>query len=115
MKRQTKKTTTKKKFCLEEDCKQQAVTKGYCRLHYLQNWKKIKLDDKAKAERRLNAYIDKLSRKYPQDYIDKIREGLENNERFQNSIQEADLDSDSDGESENEFLEKFLRNIKAED
>lgn len=117
MKRPTKKTKTdKKKFCLQEDCKREATSKGYCRLHYIQNWQQIKLDNKARAERRLNAYIDKLSKKYPQDYVDKIREGLENDERFQQSVQEADLDNDiENSETENEFLEKFLRNIKSED
>ena len=42
------------KICIEEGCKNVQTTKDYCRLHYLKNWKKIKVLQQKKAAERLN-------------------------------------------------------------
>ena len=112
-KTQTKKAT-KKKFCAQEDCKSQATQQGYCRLHYIANWRQLKADEKNKAERRLNAYVDRMSKKYPKDYLERIKEGLENEEKFKQTVDELDLGEEGDAETEREFLEKFLRGAKDE-
>jgi len=110
------KKTAKRKFCVQAQCKEEAVSHGYCRLHYIANWKHIKFNDHVKAERRLNAYVDRLSKKYPKDYLERIKEGLENEEKFKQTVEELDLDSDAEPtETEREFLEKFVRGIKSED
>jgi hypothetical protein len=110
-----KKTANKKKFCVESECSREAVSHGYCRLHYIAHWKHIKLDRHIKAERRLNAYVDRIAKKYPKDYLDKIKEGLENEEKFRNTMEELELDGTEDShETEKEFLEKFLRDIKVD-
>ncbi len=104
---------TKKKFCVQSGCKAVSVSEGYCRLHYLANWKHIKFNDKVKAERRLNAYVDRLAKKYPQDYLEIIREGLEDEGKFKKTMEELDLHVESDDpQTEEEFLEKFMRGIK---
>ena len=38
---------------------------GFCRLHYLKNWKKIKENEKKQAAKRLNAYIENLCENDP--------------------------------------------------
>lgn len=104
---------SKKKYCAEADCKSEAVSHGFCRLHYIANWKHLRLNKQVKAERRLNAYVDRLTKKYPADYLDKIKEGLENEEKFKQTVNELDLEADSENpETEREFLERFNRNIK---
>jgi len=114
MKSQAKKP--KKKFCVQSSCKAEAVTHGYCRLHYLANYKHIKFDRHVKAERRLNAYVDRLAKKYPDDYLERIKEGLENEEKFKATVEELDLDTREEAtETEREFIEKFSRAIKGED
>jgi hypothetical protein len=109
-----KKTSAqKKKFCIQADCSEQAVSHGYCRLHYIANWKHIKFNNKVKAERRLNAYVDRIAKKYPKDYMEKIKEGLESDEKFKKTWEELDLDSpDESSETEREFLEKFVGKLK---
>ncbi len=107
-----KANSTKKKFCVENECKKAAVSHGYCRLHYIAHWRHIKLDRHMKAERRLNAYVDRLSKKYPKDFMEKIKEGLEDESKFRETVEELDLDPDKNSETESEFLEKFLRDIK---
>ncbi len=110
-----KKKPAKKKFCAQSECNRPAVQKGFCRLHYLANWKHIRFDQKVKAERRLNAYVDRMSRKYPADFMEKIKEGLESEDKFKETIEELDLESDQKTETEREYLEKFSRTIKGED
>lgn len=110
-----KTTKPKKKICAQTTCRKEAVSDGYCRLHYLKNWKLIKLNNQVKAERRLNDYVDRLARKYPKDYLDRIKEGLDDEGKFKKTIEELDLDHDHENhETEREFLEKFLRNNKGE-
>jgi len=104
--------TKKKKYCMETGCKADPVSHGYCRLHYIAHWKHIKLDRQVKAERRLNAYVDRLAKKYPKDFMEKIKEGLESEEKFQQTMEELEAVSEDNSETENEFLEKFLRDIK---
>jgi hypothetical protein len=106
----------KKRFCIQAGCKLEAVTHGYCRLHYIFNWKHIKFDRHVKAERRLNAYVDRLAKKYPKDFLEKIKEGLEDEEKFRQTVEELDLEQEPGfRETETEFLEKFLRGIKGGD
>ena len=110
------KKAPKKKFCLQADCKSEAVSHGYCRLHYIANWKHIRFNDQVKAERRLNAYVDRISKKYPKDYLDRIKEGLENEDKFKQTMEELELESGEETtETEREYLEKFVRSVKGED
>lgn len=110
-----KTSKAKKKFCMHDDCKSEAVTHGYCRLHYIANHRAIKQEQQAKAERRLNAYVDRLQKKYPKDYLERLKEGLENEDKFKETMNELELDPEADPpETEREYLEKFLRNIKGE-
>lgn len=103
----------KKKYCIQAECNQLAVSHGYCRKHYIANWKHIKFDRHIKAERRLNAYVDRLAKKYPKDFLEKIKEGLEDEEKFRQTVEELDLENETGfRETETEFLEKFLRGIK---
>ena len=98
------------------DCKSGATAHGFCRLHYIENWKTIKFDRHLKAEKRLNAYVNQLSKRYPKDFMDKLKEGLENEEKFKQTVEELDLESDhgNTSETEQEFLEKFIRGIKGD-
>lgn len=108
-----KKEAKKQKFCLHESCKNTVATKGFCRLHYISHWKEIKAGEKAKSEKRLNAYVDRMARRYPKDYMERIKENLEDPEKFQASMDElGPEDKEVETENENEFLEKFLRDIK---
>ncbi|MEZ4751708.1 MAG: hypothetical protein R3B54_14100 [Bdellovibrionota bacterium] len=114
-----KKTGEKKrKFCLQSHCRAEPVSEGYCRLHYISVWKTLQLNKRIKAEKKLNTYVDKLVKKYPKDYMEKLKEGLENDDKFKETldeIKEIDFDSDSKETTENEFLEKLVRDLKLGD
>lgn len=104
----------RKKACIQTGCRAAPETNGYCRLHYIENWKRIRLNRQVKAERRLNSYISRLAKKYPKDYLEKIKEGLEDPEKFSESLQEIDLHIHETGENftDEEFLEKLVRGLK---
>jgi hypothetical protein len=108
-----KSTPPKQKFCVQTDCREEAVSHGFCRLHYIANWKHIKFNTKVKAERRLNAYVDRIAKKYPKDYMERIKEGLESDEKFKKTFEELEIDgSEENSETEREFLEKFVGKLK---
>lgn len=112
MKKNSKKQS-KKKTCAQAKCKQPISIHGFCRLHYIANWRAIKFDKKVKAERRLNAYVDHLAKKYPKSYLDKIRENLSDDDKFRQTMEEINTDDpDAAHETDREYLERFLRTIK---
>ncbi|NBT57508.1 hypothetical protein EBT16_01875 [bacterium] len=103
----------KEKLCSVPSCKKEASAQGYCRLHYISNWKHIRFNEKVKAERRLNAYVDRISKKYPKDFLEKIKETLEDENKFKEMVSELEIELDmSPKETDDEFLEKFLRALK---
>ena len=107
------KKVPKAKQCTNPGCKKEASSEGYCRLHYLANWKHIKFNEKVKAERRLNAYVDRIAKKYPSDYLEKIKETLEDESKFKEMVSELEIELEQGPkETDDEFLEKFLRILK---
>lgn len=90
---------------------------GYCRLHYITNWKRIKLSEQMKNENRLNAYVDKLVKKYPGNYLDRIKEGLEDEDKFKETIEDLSLEYvadeeellNEDSDDSGEIIEKLSR------
>ena len=101
------------KYCVQSECNQAASTHGYCRLHYLANWKHIKFNKHVQAERRLNNFVDRLSKKYPESFMEKIKEGLESEDKFAETAVELDIEpKEAAKETDDEFLEKFLRVVK---
>ncbi|MBT3181743.1 MAG: hypothetical protein HN337_04445 [Deltaproteobacteria bacterium] len=64
------------KICKDRNCKNAATTKGYCRLHYLRNWRVIKEVERERSAKKLNAYINYICKKHPDRYMDIIKENL---------------------------------------
>lgn len=81
------------KLCQEKDCKNEQTTVGYCRIHYLKNWKKIREKQKKKAVINLNKYVEHIMRKHPDNYVETLKHDLHNTERLQ---KRADRYSDDD-------------------
>lgn len=113
-KKGTLKVSSKKETpCAHSGCKKEPSAQGYCRLHYITNWKHIRFKEKVKAERRLNAYVDRISKKYPKDYLEKIKETLEDEAKFKEMVDELEIELEmGPKETDDEFLAKFLRAMK---
>ena len=103
------------KMCRETGCENLSSTKGYCRLDYIKNWKKIKRKEMILKEGKLNQYIEELVNKYPEKYIDVIRQDLSSEVNFNKVIHDLELDEsiddlDYDGDS----IDALIGGIKKE-
>jgi hypothetical protein len=91
------------KMCRETGCENQSSTKGYCRLDYIKNWKKIKRKEMILKEGKLNQYIEELVNKYPEKYIDVIRQDLVTEVNFNKVIHDLELDESIDEKEAEDF------------
>lgn len=111
---------TAEAVCREVACEGLATTGGYCRLHYIKNWKKIKRKEVILREKKLNQYIEELVAKYPDKYIEAIRQDLVSDKDFAKVIYDLDLDEgveDFDmegGESVDSLIDSIKRDFDDE-
>lgn len=100
--------------CREVACELMATTGGYCRMHYIKNWKKIKRKEIILREKKLNHYIEELVSKYPDKYIEAIRQDLASEKDFAKVIADLEIDEALDDfESvETEGAEGLIDNLK---
>lgn len=100
-------------ICREVACEGLATSGGYCRLHYIKNWKKIQRKALILKEGKLNQYIEELVAKYPDKYIEAIRQDLANNREFSKVVRDLELDEGFDEfDSENENVDSLIDSIK---
>ena len=69
-------TTKKMKTCSEPGCSLPKTTTEFCRLHYIKNWKEIVRERREKAREKLTQYVESLSEKYPDEYVDMLETDL---------------------------------------
>lgn len=106
--------------CREVACEGLSTTGGYCRLHYIKNWKKIKRKEVILREKKLNQYIEELVAKYPDKYIEAIRQDLASDKDFAKVIYDLDLDEGIDdfdvegGESVDNLIDTIKRDFDDE-
>lgn len=86
--------SSKIKICKEEGCHNSQTTTGYCRLHYLKNWKKIRKKAERVAAERLNKYVERMVRQFPDKYVEEIKKDLRTR-HFEQQMEEefGELDS----------------------
>lgn len=81
-----------KRYCKVGECDELATSDSYCRYHYLLNWKKIQLRKKILAGDKLNRYIEELTARYPDKYLEMIRKDLATDKDFLAALQELEID-----------------------
>jgi len=106
-------TVDAESVCREVACEGLSTTGGYCRLHYVKNWKKIKRKELILKEGKLNQYIEELVAKYPDKYIEAIRQDLADDKAFAKVIYDLDLDESVDEfDVEGENVDSLIDTIK---
>ena len=81
-----------RRFCRVRDCDQLSVVDTYCRFHYLLHWKKIQVRKKILTEGKLERYIEELTARYPDKFLDMLRKDLRSEKEFLGAIQELEID-----------------------
>lgn len=88
-----------RRLCRVRDCDQAAIVETYCRFHYLQNWKRIQVRRGILADGKLERYVEELTSRYPDKFLEMIRKDLRAEKDFLASIAELEID-ESAGESD---------------
>ncbi len=105
------------KICKEESCNNSQTTAGYCRVHYLRNWKQIKKEQQEKASKRLNRYVDAIVKKYPTKYVEVIKEEINSGKfkKHDESTEEMDeLYRIFSEPSYEDDIERLIKDLKIE-
>jgi hypothetical protein len=87
-------------YCKVRDCDQIAGVDGYCRYHYLLLWKKIQVRRKILADGKLERYVDELTARYPDKFLEMIKRDLRTENDFLSAIAELEIDESA---GDNEF------------
>lgn len=102
------------RICKQEGCNIPQTTQGFCRLHYLQNWKALREEKAKRAQKNLDRYVERMAgqKKAPVEEGDEpVAEGTKPEE----AVFEEDFGEFVDVLSREENLDKILNGIKVED
>ncbi len=103
-------------LCKFSGCDDIANVEGYCRFHYLLNWKRIQLKKKILSEGKLEKYINELTAKYPDKYIDMLKGDLKSEKDFLSVVNELEID-DSDNsisdDEEDSYIEQEVQGVSS--
>jgi len=106
------------KICKQQGCHDAATTDGYCRLHYLKHWRKIKRAQKRAAARKLNRYVEYVCKQNPDDFMDVIRKDLRS-PQFSGMAEDAgsaqEFGSLFDDVSDEQEIERIVKKLKVEE
>ena len=91
-----------RRLCKVRDCDQVANVDAYCRFHYLLLWKKIQVRKSILNDGKLEKYLEDLTSRYPDKFLDVIKKDLKTEKDFLSVIQEMELDENVINEIENE-------------
>ena len=81
-----------RRFCRIRDCDQLAQVDGYCRFHYIQLWKHIQSRRVILSEGKLERYIEELTARYPDKFLEILRKDLRVEKDFLAAIAELEID-----------------------
>lgn len=101
-----------KKRCREPACDNEATLLGYCRLHYIKNWRRIKRKEAILASGQLNNYVEELVSKYPDKYLDVIRQDLASEKDWAKVIVDLELESSEDDLVGDEELDTVAEGVR---
>lgn len=101
-----------KNRCREPGCDHDHSLAGYCRLHYIKNWRKIKRKEAIIASGQLNNYVEELVNKYPDKYLEVIRQDLASEKDWAKVVVDLELESseeESGGDDESDAMPETVR------
>jgi hypothetical protein len=101
-----------RRYCRVRDCDQIASVEGYCRYHYLLLWKRIQVRRKILVDGKLERYVEELTARYPDKFLEMIRKDLRTEKDFLAAIAELEIDESAvDSEFEDESA-SFIEEVR---
>jgi hypothetical protein len=101
-----------KRRCREPGCEHDFTINGYCRLHYIKNWRKIKRKEAIIASGQLNNYVEELVSKYPDKYLDVIRQDLASEKDWVKVVVDLELESSEEEASGDEEADSAVEGVR---
>lgn len=89
-----------RRLCRVRDCDQVTNVEGYCRYHYLLLWQKIQIRKSILVDNKLEKYIEDLTTRYPDKFLEMIRKDMKSEKDFLSAIQELEIDESAMGDSD---------------
>ena len=100
------------RYCRSRDCDQIAIVDSYCRYHYLLFWKRIQIRKKILVDGKLERYVEELTSRYPDKFLEMIRRDLRTQKDFLSAIQELEIDeSNTENEMEDD-AQSFIDEVR---
>lgn len=99
------------RYCRVRDCDQAAIVNAYCRYHYLLLWKRIQVRQKILTDGKLERYVEELTSRYPDKFLEMIRRDLKTEKDFLGAIQELEID-ESGLEAEFEDDQSYMDEVR---
>ena len=103
-----------RRYCRARDCDQAAIVDIYCRYHYLLFWRKIQVRKRILVDGKLEKYIEELTGRYPDKFLEMIRRDLRTEKDFVSAIQELEIDEsalENDGEEDTQTFIDEVRGM----
>jgi hypothetical protein len=104
-------------ICKSGGCFDMATISGFCRLHYLSNWKSLKTKEARKKGKDLKSYLVELSSRFPEEFFDKLKNeieemGTEAATAGADADERSPFDSNEPGDDD---LDTIIKGIRVED
>ena len=80
-----------KQFCHHKECDQVATTDIYCRHHYISLWDLIQRKKKILEGGMLEKFMQEITTRYPDKFLDMIRKTLSTERDFTTTLQELEI------------------------
>lgn len=106
-----------RRYCKVKDCDQYAVVEDHCRFHYLLLWKRIQVRRRILIDGKLERYVEELTARYPDKFLEMIRKDLRSEKDFHSAIAELEIDEsamDNEFEDENNSFIDEVRGMSSE-
>jgi hypothetical protein len=101
-----------RRYCRARDCDQIAIVDIYCRFHYLMFWKKIQVRKKILVDGKLERYVEELTARYPDKFLEMIRRDLRTEKDFLSAIQELEIDESANEKDFEEDNSAFIEEVR---
>jgi hypothetical protein len=101
-----------RRYCRVKDCDQIAMVDGYCRYHYLLLWRRIQVRKKILADGKLEKYVEELTARYPDKFLEMIRKDLKTEKDFLSAIGELEIDESANESEFEEEAQTFIDEVR---
>ena len=101
-----------RRYCRVRDCDQISSVEGYCRYHYLLLWKRIQVRRKILVDGKLERYVEELTSRYPDKFLEMIRKDLRSEKDFLVVIAELEIDESANENDMEDDTQNFIDEVR---